>query len=138
MDALHTLEVLRKNVASEPDKGTALDLMVALKAAEELIKVLRSNNLQNANTEFASLKTANPAVKTHTLGGGFIKSYSLPSTWKFSSAVTSLEANVKTLKAAEKTNGKAKRILPEFDSEKNVSFSISLSSNVTLPEVATA
>jgi hypothetical protein len=138
MDALNTLEVLRRNVVSAPDKGTALDLMVALKAAEELVKTLRANNLQNANTEFTNLKAANPDVKNHNLGGGILKSYSLPATWKFSSMVTGLEANVKTLKAAEKTNGTAEKILPEFDSEKNASFAISLSSKVTLPGVATA
>lgn len=136
MDALDTLEVLRKNIIGTSDKGSAMDLMIAIKAADELLKELKTRNLEAANTEFRVLQAQNPNAKNHAFTHAIANSYSLPAKWKFSKQVEDLKANIKTMEATEKANGVAEKIAPVFDATKHASFSLKLNSKVTFPEVA--
>jgi hypothetical protein len=136
MDALDTLEVLRKNIIGTSDKGSAMDLMVAIKAADEMLKELKSRNIQAANTEFRVLQAQNPNLKNHAFTHGIANSYTLPAKWKFSEKHAEKKEALKVLEAKEKANGTAEKIAATFDSAKNASFSIKLNSAVTFPEVA--
>jgi hypothetical protein len=136
MDALETLEVLRKNIIGTADKGSAMDLMIAIKAADELLKELKSRNLEAANTEFRVLQAQHPNAKNHAFEHGIANSYTLPARWKFSDFHAQRKAELKTLEATEKANGTAEKIASTFDAAKNASFSLKLNSTVTFPEVA--
>jgi hypothetical protein len=137
MDALDTLEALRKNVLGTKDKGSAMDLMIAIKAGEELLKALKTRNLQAANDEFRVLKAQSPNLKNHAFTHGIANSYTLPAKWKFSKKHAEKKEALKVLEAKEKANGTAEKIASTFDGTKNASFSLKLNSEVVFPEVAT-